>query len=73
MRFFYLIIISFCMPAVAHAYVGPGAGIGAVVVTLALVLGLILLVVGFLWYPIKRVMRGRKSGSEGITNKTTEV
>ncbi len=44
----------------AHAYVGPGAGLGAILVTVALILGFVLLVVGFLWYPLKRML-GKKS------------
>lgn len=72
MRLSYFFLISICMPAAAHAYVGPGAGLGTIVVTLALVLGLFLLVVGFLWYPIKRMMRGRKTGSESNTSTSTE-
>lgn len=45
----------------AQAYIGPGAGLGAVVVTLSLIVGTALLLVGFLWYPMKRLVRGRKS------------
>jgi hypothetical protein len=44
----------------AQAYIGPGASLGAVVAALAIVLALILLCAGFLWYPLKRWMRGRK-------------
>lgn len=44
----------------ANAYIGPGAGLGGIALTIALVLGVILLLVGFLWYPLKRLFRGRK-------------
>lgn len=49
------------VPAMAQAYVGPGAGLGAIAVTLAVLLGIVLLVVGFLWYPLKRMLRARAS------------
>jgi hypothetical protein len=48
----------------AHAYIGPGAGLGAIAVTLALLLGAVLLVVGFLWYPLKRMLRGRNGAAK---------
>lgn len=52
------------LPLSAHAYVGPGAGMGAIAVTIAVLLGLLLLVVGFLWYPLKRMLKKRKAGQE---------
>lgn len=42
----------------AHAYIGPGAGLGAVAVTIAVVLGGIFLFVGLVWFPLKRLIRG---------------
>lgn len=42
----------------ALAYIGPGAGIGALIVTIALVLGAVLLVAGLVWYPLKRLVKG---------------
>lgn len=41
------------------AYIGPGAGLGAVVFTIALALGALLLLFGLVWYPLKRVIKGR--------------
>lgn len=51
----------------AAAYIGPGAGAGALAVTLALGVGAFLLVVGLVWYPLKRFIKGRKraEGKEG--------
>lgn len=58
-RFFTVfILLGVAMPA--HAYVGPGAGLGAIAAVVALILGVVLLVVGFLWYPLKRLLRGSK-------------
>nr|WP_172300010.1 hypothetical protein [Pseudoruegeria sp. HB172150] len=51
-------VLSF--PLSAQAYVGPGIGIGSIAAALALVLGVLLLMAGFLWYPLKRMMRGAK-------------
>jgi peptidoglycan/LPS O-acetylase OafA/YrhL len=41
------------------AYIGPGAGLGALIVTIALLLGAALLVIGLVWYPLKRVLKAR--------------
>jgi hypothetical protein len=46
-------------PSVAHAYVGPGAGITAIGSLIALVGAVLLAIVGFVWFPIKRLMRSR--------------
>lgn len=43
--------------APSMAYIGPGAGLSAIGAFLALVAGLAVAVFGFLWYPIKRVIR----------------
>jgi membrane protein implicated in regulation of membrane protease activity len=44
----------------AAAYIGPGAGLGAFALTIGLVLAVVLLLAGFLWYPLKRMMRRGK-------------
>jgi hypothetical protein len=47
------------------AYIGPGAGLGAIALTVGLVLGVALLLVGFLWYPLKRILWKNKGGGQG--------
>ena len=59
------------LPLTAHAYVGPGAGLGAIAVTIAFMLGLLLLVVGFVWYPLKRLLSKRNSKQEGEPSSDT--
>ncbi len=49
------------VPTAAHAYIGPGAGLGAIAVAVAVVLGLVLLVVGLVWYPLKRMIKGNRN------------
>lgn len=56
------------------AYIGPGAGLGALVFTIALVLGALLLLFGLVWYPLKRVLKGRSqdaAAAEGRTDAST--
>lgn len=47
------------MPGAAHAYVGPGAGLTAIGTVIALLAALLLAVVGFVWYPVKRLLKKR--------------
>ena len=77
-RFSYLhnviaILAAFFAPATAFAYVGPGAGITAIGSVLALLLGILLAIVGFLWYPLKRFMRSRfgKANSDKLVESST--
>ncbi|MDD2719978.1 MAG: hypothetical protein PHH47_01550 [Gallionella sp.] len=51
-------------PPVASAYIGPGLGAGAVTVVLGIVSGLLMLVVGVVWYPLKKLIRRLKGTSE---------
>jgi len=44
-------------PSPSLAYVGPGAGITAIGAALAFVGGILLAIVGFVWYPLKRLLR----------------
>ena len=48
-------------PAVAQAYIGPGAGLSALGSLLALLGAVLLTLVGFIWYPVKRVIRRWKA------------
>jgi len=50
-------------PQDAVAYIGPGAGLGAIGTAIALVGAVILLIVGFVWYPLKRLIRRRKKAT----------
>lgn len=45
----------------AFAYVGPGAGLTAIGAALAFVGAILLAVVGFVWYPLKRLLLARTS------------
>lgn len=66
MRLLFIVASLIVFPVCAHAYVGPGAGLGAIAVAISVVLGVALLLVGFLWYPIKRMLRSRKASVDSI-------
>lgn len=46
------------VPAEALAYTGPGAGISALGSLLALLAAFFFTLVGFVWYPVKRAIKG---------------
>ena len=54
---FFLLALS----ANAAAYVGPGMGLGAIAAILGLLLAFFLAVAGVVWYPVKRLLRGKRN------------
>jgi hypothetical protein len=49
------------LAAPASAYVGPGAGLSAIGSVLALLAAIVAAIFGFLWYPIKRMLRKKRA------------
>lgn len=54
------------------AYIGPGAGLGAFLVAIALGLGVLLLLTGLVWYPLKRLFNSRAADAAS-TSPSDEV
>ena len=52
------------------AYVGPGAGLSAIGSVLAFVGAILLIIIGFLWYPLKRLIKALKK--QETTNEPVE-
>lgn len=55
-------LMTASMPALA--YVGPGLGLGAIGILLALVVSIVLALIGLLWYPLKRRFSKRSKKTE---------
>lgn len=60
-------------PSESEAYIGPGAGLSAFGALLALVVSLIMAVVGFVWYPLKRLTRALKKRRAGGESRAGEM
>lgn len=59
-------LASACLlPSAALAYIGPGAGLSAIGSLLALIGAVLLAIVGFVWYPVRRLLRRGKAGKGG--------
>lgn len=56
------------LPGTAQAYVGPGLGLGAIGAILGVVFSVILAILAFFWYPIKRLFGIGKKKQENQGN-----
>jgi hypothetical protein len=60
-----IIALLIITPQAALAYIGPGAGISAIGTVIAFIAAVFLAIVGFLWYPIKRLLAKIKKNKKG--------
>jgi len=78
MKYKYASILVTCLlvtlPAISHAYVGPGTGLSAIGTVIAFIGSVVLLIMGFVWYPIKRFLKGKKAApSQEIDHKNSST
>ena len=60
-----LLIIGLAVASLpAHAYIGPGMGAGAIASVLGVLGAILLAIFGVLYYPIKRILKKRKSAQK---------
>lgn len=59
-------LLAVTTPAVA--YVGPGSGLSVVGTIIALIGAVFMMIVGFFWYPIKRMLN-KKQNSDAVEIK----
>lgn len=62
----FLLVVA---PAGVQAYVGPGAGLSVVGIVLGLIAAVFFGIVGFVWYPVSRFLRGRRQKQAEIQSK----
>ncbi len=66
------LLIGVVSPNSALAYIGPGAGLSVIGTVVAVIGAFLLLIVGFIWYPIKRVLRGHKEKKRAAGMQPTD-
>ncbi len=66
------IILACLTPVSAMAYIGPGAGLSAIGAFLAVVAAIVLALFGFVWYPVRRLIRMLKKSSHSETEEPSE-
>jgi hypothetical protein len=57
-------LLTLLLGTTAHAYIGPGAGAGTIAIVLGILSSIFLAFVGIFWYPIKRLLKGRKASAK---------
>jgi membrane protein implicated in regulation of membrane protease activity len=76
MKINWLIIIAVCIllifPVSVMAYLGPGAAVSSIGALLAAIAGIIVAILGFLWYPIRRLIRRLKKKSSNQEGDSKE-
>ena len=58
-----VLVLIMGAPVTAFAYVGPGAGLSIIGSLLALIAAIVVGILGFLWFPIRRLLRRRKQAA----------
>ena len=64
---FFTFVIFFLATNNAHAYVGPGIGLGAIGAIIGVIASVFLAIVGFIWYPAKRFFSKKKKKNSDNT------
>lgn len=68
-----ILILSYMLvSAHVYAYIGPGAGLSAIGSLFALVSAVCITILGFVWYPVKRLLRRKKPPVAAQTGPVTD-
>ena len=65
-------LMLFLAPGLAQAYIGPGAGVGAITAALGVLGAIFLALLAVIYYPIKRLLKRRRKGGGRGGSKVTE-
>lgn len=58
MRKLFVVALPFLLSAVpAHAYIGPGAGMGTIAVIFGVLASIVMSILAIVWYPVKRLLK----------------
>ena len=57
-------------PGLAQAYIGPGVGAGAIGTVIAFFGAILMAIFAVVWYPIKRLLKGKKKPASSTKPKT---
>jgi hypothetical protein len=65
---FLFLLISAFLTDIAHAYIGPGLGLGAIGAIVGIIVAVFLAIVGIIWYPFKRMMQKLKAAKDNTSD-----
>ena len=60
----FVALLALAIPEPAAAYLGPGGVVSGIGALLALVAAVLASLFGFVWYPVKRLLRRMRGGPE---------
>lgn len=63
------VILVVGLSKIVFAYIGPGTGLSAIGAFLACLAGVIVAILGFLWYPIKKLLNKKPQEPDQIENE----
>lgn len=66
------LVLLVALGSPAEAYIGPGAGLTAIGTVLALFGAILMAIVGFLWYPIKRLRARRRERAQTVAREAED-
>jgi hypothetical protein len=72
MRLIFVVLLALAFTPGAHAYTGPGLGLGLIGTILGVVFSLLLAILAIFWYPLKRALKIGKKSSEGEDETSDE-
>lgn len=58
-------LVVLLSPQVAHAYIGPGLGAGAIAAVLGVIGSIFVALFAIIYYPVKRVIKRRQQAKKG--------
>lgn len=67
-----IVMLISLFPQSAQAYVGPGAGLSAIGAFLAVLAGIVVAIFGFVWYPMKRLLRTLRKKKNEVEDKADQ-
>ena len=62
MRVMFVLFVLLGTQTIAHAYLGPGLGVGAIAAALGVIGSIVLALLAVLYYPIKRLIKKKRGG-----------
>ena len=57
---------------VVYAYIGPGMGGGVIAATIGIIVAIFAALIGLIWFPVKRFLKGNKEKKDLRNNKLND-
>ncbi len=67
------LILLILVAATAHAYVGPGLGVGLIGALIGGIVAVFLAIAGVVWYPVKRLLKKKRAAASGADDTALDA